>query len=376
TGLTGNNGADGTDGDSAYEIYATNNTDPDLSEADWLESLKGERQEGPMMYTVTEGEDISTTSTDNLLVTGMTVTPTPGTYIALFNAQMSSDTQSFDFDRGVADLTSLYNELNLLVATSTHALDFGTGEVLSPGVYDVNGAVTISGTLTLDGGGDPDSIFIIRAIGVFGTEAGATVELTGNAKPENIFWLSDAAMSTGAGTTMKGSMLAGGTNAGAIGLGADTNFSGRLFTKLGAIILGANNIITVPTNNGPFNLGILSTFAMWTSDGGVSDSASSVIRGDLGTAEGELTIYGLHAGEKYAPGSSANYVTTTTYSVYLNGVEVANSSRTIKLDNSIVSLQAMVTVSADNHPVEIRWKVSDGQVSLGHRILTLIRNGY
>jgi hypothetical protein len=341
-----------------------------------LESLKGERQEGPMMYTVTEGEDISTTSTDNLLVTGMTVTPTPGTYIALFNAQMSSDTQSFDFDRGVADLTSLYNELNLLVATSTHALDFGTGEVLSPGVYDVNGAVTISGTLTLDGGGDPDSIFIIRAIGVFGTEAGATVELTGNAKPENIFWLSDAAMSTGAGTTMKGSMLAGGTNAGAIGLGADTNFSGRLFTKLGAIILGANNIITVPTNNGPFNLGILSTFAMWTSDGGVSDSASSVIRGDLGTAEGELTIYGLHAGEKYAPGSSANYVTTTTYSVYLNGVEVANSSRTIKLDNSIVSLQAMVTVSADNHPVEIRWKVSDGQVSLGHRILTLIRNGY
>ena len=53
-----------------------------------------------------------------------------------------------------------------------------------------------------------------------------------------------------------------------------------------------------------------------------------------------------------------------------------NSSRTIKLDSSIVSLQAMVTVSADNHPIEIRWKVSDGQASLGHRILTLIRNGY
>ncbi|MDZ7775137.1 MAG: ice-binding family protein [Bacteroidales bacterium] len=109
---------------------------------------------------------------------------------------------------------------------------------MPPGVYDVAGAPSIAGTLTMDGGGDPNSVFIIRGTGAFTTGVGTTVVLTGGAAPENIFWVSDAAMSTGANTIMKGTMLGGGTAAGAVSLGADSHLEGRLLTKLGAASLG------------------------------------------------------------------------------------------------------------------------------------------
>ncbi|MEJ6795848.1 MAG: hypothetical protein QNK63_03965, partial [Flavobacteriales bacterium] len=69
-------------------------------------------------------------------------------------------------------------------------------------------------------------------------------------------------------------------------------------------------------------------------------------------------IAGTLTGTFYPPGSTASatppVVTgSVTYSIYLNGTEVLNSSRRFKLDSDIVSLQAMVTVAAENNPIEI-----------------------
>lgn len=340
------------------------------------------RPETPLIYTVTEGGDISTTSTVASLVTGMTVSPSPGTYIALFNAQMSgvgATSQSFGSAQGVTDLASLYDELMAYPGGVPHALTFGSGETLLPGVYNVVGAPSIAGTLTLAGGtATANPVFIIRGSGAFTTGVGTTVILTGNAKPENIFWVSGAAMATAANTTMKGTMIGGGIGAGAIAFGADTDLTGRVFSKLGAITMGANTVLTAPTGDAPVNLGVLSTFVMWSSAGAVSDIASATTTGDVGTAAGILSITGSHTGEKYHSGTIASTITTVnnaTYSIYLNGVEVASSSRTIKLTSSVVSLQAMVTVIAENNPIEIRWKIDGGEATLKNRILSLIRSG-
>ncbi len=330
-------------------------------------------QDGPMIDSVTDGEGVSTTSTSYLLVPGMTISPPSGTYLVLFNAQLSSS-QTFSSDQGVIDAANLYDELMAYPGGVPHALTFGSGEVLSPGVFDVSGAPSIAGTLTMDGGGDPSSVFIIRAPGAFTTGVGTTVVLIGGAKPENIFWVSDAAMSTAANTIMKGTMLGGGTGAGAVSLGADSDLEGRLFTKLGAVSLGANVILTAPTGIAPVSLGVLSTFAMWSSSGAVSDVASATTTGDVGTALGDLTMTGTHTGEEYPAGTTSS-PSTTTYSVYQNGVEVVNSSRTIHLPNAIVSLQAMVAITA-GESIEVRWKVDAGEATLDHRTLSLVRSGY
>ncbi|MFT4838660.1 MAG: hypothetical protein ACI9V9_000567, partial [Oleispira sp.] len=280
-----------------------------------------------LIDTVTEGADISTSSTSNLLVEGMTLSPLEGSYIVLFNAQMSNNV-TFSSAQGVSDLTNAFDELMVYPGAVSHALTFGNGEVLAPGVYEVAGAASIAGILIMDGGGDSNSIFIIRASGAFTTVAGTTVVLTGNAQSENIFWVSDAAMSTAANTTMKGNMLGGGNGAGAVSLGIDSDLEGRMFTKLGAVSLAAGVNLTTLTGNAPINLGVLSTFAMWSSSGAVSDVATATTIGDVGTASAALTMVGTHTGQEYPAGTTSS-VGITTYSVYQNGVEVASSSRTI-----------------------------------------------
>jgi hypothetical protein len=382
-GIQGDAGEIGPEGQSAYAIYATNNTDPDLSEEDWLLSLTGVSQEGPMMYSVIQGDDISTTSLDGEPIVGMTFSPTPGTYMVLFNAQMAADTASaspeFSSSQGVLDVATIYQDLMDMPGGIAHALTFGGGETLLPGVYDVTGAASIAGTLTLDGENDPNSIFIIRSTGAFTTQATTTdVVLINGASANNIFWVSQVAMSTGANTTMKGTLV---SFAGAITLGAGTVFEGRIFTLSGALGVAANCVLEAPMGDSPVDLGVLSSFAMFTSSGAISADISSTIVGDVGTALGAGAIAGTLTGTFYPPGSTASttppVVTgSVTYSIYLNGTEVLNSSRILKLDSDIVSLQAMVTVAAENNPIEIHWKVDAGEAMLQNRILSLIRSGY
>jgi hypothetical protein len=347
------------------------------SESIWM-GIKG--QDASLIDSVTHGDKISTTSTRDLLVPGMTVSPIPGTHLVLFNAQHNSVAGSLPFSssQGVIDTASLYDELMLYPGGAPHGLDFGSGEILPPGVYDVNGAPSITGTLTLAGGtATANPVFIIRGSDAFTTGVGTIVLLTGNAKPENIFWVCGAAMSTGAHTIMKGTMIGGGNGAGALSLGAGTNHEGRILTKLGALSLGANVTISVPTGISPINLGALSTFAIWSSSGAVSDVPSSTITGDVGTALGALTISGMHNGIKYPAGTtSTSIITTATYSIYKNGTEVVNSSSTINLESSVISLEALVATQTIGETIEIRWRVNFGEVSLENRILSLIRSGY
>lgn len=338
----------------------------------WI-GIKG--KDGSMNSSVTEGVYTTTTSTSYLLVSGMTISPPSGTYSILFNAQLYSS-HTFSSDQGVMDAANLYDELMAYSGGLTHALTFGSGEVLSPGIYDVGGAPSIAGILTMDGGGDPNAVFVIRGTGAFTTGVGTTVELIGSANPENIFWVSDAAMSTAANTIMKGTMLGGGTGAGAVSLGADSNLEGRLFSKLGAVSLGANVVLTIPTGIAPVNLGVLSTFAMWSSSGAVSDVVSATTTGDVGTALGALTMTGTHNGTQHPAGTTSSPSNTVTaFSIYQNGVEVINSSRTVNSLNTIVCLQAMVSIT-EGESIEIKWKVDAGEAILGDRTLSLVRAGY
>lgn len=335
------------------------------------------------IYTVSENTDMTTASEENSLVTGMEISPTAGTYIALFNAQLSSagnTREGFSSDQGSSDLAKIYDELIAYKyengTDNTHVIAFGNGETLKPGVYKVAGAPSISGTLTLDGGNKSNPIFIIKASGAFTTVDGAKVILAGNAKAENVYWLSGAAMSTAANTAMIGTMIGGGNGAGAVSLGAKTTLNGRMFTKLGAVTLGANTVINIPLKTGTANLSSLSTFAMFSSSGNVSDVATSNTTGDTGAVVGTLIMSGEHIGKKYPPGTaeeSTIQVYPTTYSFYSNNVEVPNSSRTIKQMSAIVSLQAKITLVGENNPIEVRWSVNTGEAVLSNRVFSMIR---
>jgi hypothetical protein len=364
-----------TDPATGLMIYNTTLNDGQLnigtpSVPIWI-GVKG--SEEPMAYSVSGVGSIVTTSTSDLLIPDMTISPSSGSYIVLFNAMLTSS-QGFSTEQGTTAVASLYDELMSYPGGINHGLTFGSGETLTSGVYDVVGAPSIAGILTLDGEGDPNSVFIIRGSGAFTTGVGTVVVLTGDAKAENIFWVSNAAMSTGADTTMKGTMLGGGTGAGAVSLGAGSDLVGRLFTKLGAATLGAGVVLEVPAGLSPFDLGELSTFAMWSSNGAVSDVASATTTGDVGTSLGTLTISGTHIGVQY-PANTTSGPSTSAYSIYQNGVEIENSRRTINLQSGIVSLQTTVTLTL-GESIEARWSVNTGEATLEHRTLSLIRSDY
>ncbi|AUC82182.1 ice-binding family protein [Lacinutrix sp. Bg11-31] len=328
----------------------------------------------PTVGSVVFDDIISTISTSSLLVPGMTVSPQVGTFLVLFNAQQNNleGSSSFSSSQAIIDMDQVYQDLTAMPGGVPHAAVFTGGEVLSPGVYDVAGAASIGGgVLTLDGGGDSDSVFIIRSTGAFTTAATSSVVLINGATSNNVFWMSQAAMSTASGAAMKGTLV---SLAGAISLGASSSLEGRMFTKSGAVSIAASCIVTVPLGDSFIDLGVLSTLAMWSSNGAISDTATSSITGDVGTGLGAITIVGTHFGAEYSPGTMSG--DATTYSIYQNGFEVVNSSRIIKLNSSVVSLQAMITTLAIGESIEVRWKVNGGESILNNRVLSLIRSVY
>ena len=346
----------------------------------------------PMIYSVNGVSDFTASESVALQTSDLTLTPTAGTFLATFNGHLSNATyitNSFDSDIGNTDLINIYAAVKNMATSGTqtetgsHSITFGDGaninEVIVPGVYETGGAITLNGSFTLAGGSAEDNpIFIFRGSGAFTTAVGIEIILTGNAKPENIFWMSDAAMATAADVTMKGTMMgAAGAGAGAVSTGAGTELVGRLFTKNGAITTGASTKITVPTGSSSLDFGTLSTFALWSSAGGVSDVATAEITGDVGNVSGILSITGTHDGEAYPAGTQGGpvvNVSTTTYSIYTGGSEVANSRRTIDLKTTLISIQTLVTVASDADSVELRWRVNKGTATLSNRFFSLIRS--
>jgi len=131
------------------------------------------------------------------------------------------------------DLDSAYIKLIAIPKTdSTHTPAFGSGETLTAGVYYINGAGSLTGTITLDGQNDPDAIFIFRYNGAFTVAAKSKVIFSNGTQRCNVFWISEGATSIGTFVFMKGSVLAHG---GACTMGASGNVEGRLLSTLGAI---------------------------------------------------------------------------------------------------------------------------------------------
>ena len=333
-------------------------------------------QSGFEMNTVTESINVSTTSSNNLLLPGMTLSPTVGTYMVLFNAQVASR-NPFSTTQGITELNNLYQNLMATTGGVSHGLVFGNDEILLPGIYDVTGALSFSGTLTLDGGNDPNALFIIRSSGAITTGVNTIVNLVNNASASNVFWVSEGAISSTDPTIMKGILIA---NNAAVSLGANTNLEGKMFSTTGALSMGASSVVTTPVGTSSFNLGVLSSFAMFTNNGAVSAGATCIVTGDIGTGVGAITGFTNHTGTIYPADTvfdNSNIISSnviSTYSIFQNGEEIINSRRTINAFQSLVAIQTIVTVTENNNPIEVRWRVNTGEAKMGFRTLSLIRS--
>lgn len=336
---------------------------------------------------------ISTTSGTETIVNGMTLSPPTGTYIVSFNSEYTNKptsilgtttttTSGFDTAQGVKDLEAAYKKLMAVpVTNATHTITFGSGETLLPGVYSTAAALSIAGVLTLDGGGDPNALFIFKSIAAINTGAGTSVVLINGASACNIFWIAEGAAAMGAGTIMKGTLLAHG---GAVAMGAEGSLEGHMFSTGGAIAFGPGTAI-IPINCSYVDFGVLNSFIIFTSAGALGGTAISNITGNLGTNLGLITGFetAIIDGTIYGPGTGLITQTVTTptvtaanatatFGIYQNGILISNSSRTRNATSIIndISLQAIAEVVL-GQTIDVRWKVETGTVTLFNRILTI-----
>lgn len=333
--------------------------------------LVTEGSQDSSIISVTASGDITTSSTTHVAVPGMTLSPPAGSYLVLFNGQFGLEaSEPVSTAQGVIDLEAAYNMLMAIPATNTtHSPIFGNGEILLPGVYDLPAATSLAGTLTLDGGGDTNSLFIIRTGGALSTGAGTMMILTNGARANNIFWISEGALSLAANTVMKGTLIG---HTGAVSAAAGAVLEGRMFSIPGAISFGPGTAY-IPLDESYIELGVLSTFVMFTTAGAVSNAIPSTITGDVGTNAGAITGFEDLNGNVYSPGSAPPPLNNTivTISIFVDGVLVPYSSRLHDINTSVMALQATTTVT-EGQSIEIWWHVDSGAVVLGNRILSLL----
>ena len=112
------------------------------------------------------------------------------------------------------------------------------GLTLAPGVYCFSSSAQLTGTLTLDAGGDPNAAWVFQIGSTLTTASKASVVLINGAQNCNVFWQVGSSATLGTGTTFVGNILA----LASITLTTDAIMSGRALGQTGAVTLDSNQV--------------------------------------------------------------------------------------------------------------------------------------
>ncbi len=194
-----------------------------------------------------------------------------------------------------ADLLIAYNQLNSAVPTFFPAPLLGNGATLNAGIYSISSAATLNLSLNLDAQGNPNAVFIFQIQGPLSTNAASKIKLLNGAQACNVFWKVEGLVSMASGTTMRGTIIA---NNAAIIMNTGDTLEGRALSTAGAITIDGVLAYTPigcgsAVLNGPTapNLGATACYAIFSSDGAVSNSGITNVSGDVGSNNGLTTGY-------------------------------------------------------------------------------------
>src|SRR3989338_7932216 len=135
--------------------------------------------------------------------------------------------------QAATDFTVAYNYLNTLPydIELLFPAQFGNGLILTPHVYQLNGATTLTDTLYLDAQGNPNAVFVIQVNGSFGALTSSNVVLQNGALAENVYWKIDGITNISNNSVFNGSIISQDD----INLFPGAVINGRALTGAGAI---------------------------------------------------------------------------------------------------------------------------------------------
>jgi hypothetical protein len=135
-------------------------------------------------------------------------------------------------------LTTAYNEAALRPPNGPAGTELA-GQEFAPGVYDASKSLLLSsGSVTLNGGGNPEAVFIFQVGSTLITGSNTSVSLVGDAQACNVFWQIGSSATLGSGTRFVGTIMA----ADSITAGTGATIHGRLLAQTAAVTLEDNTI--------------------------------------------------------------------------------------------------------------------------------------
>lgn len=169
-----------------------------------------------------------------------------------------------------------------------------TGKTLKRGVYNSASSIGLTGAVTLDGAGNPDSVFVFQAGSSLTTGSGSRINLINGARSCNVIWQIGSSATLGTGSKFVGTILAKTSVTATTG----ATVVGRLLARNGAVTLDTNTIIrpmpcvasmgTAGTTSGP-QVTRIPAGAVSAGDGSTSGGAND----GLGMLAGVLVFAGV-----------------------------------------------------------------------------------
>jgi hypothetical protein len=186
---------------------------------------------GPSVVSADAGLGGNLGVTPGTAVTGFPpgVVNAPG---AIHSADTSAATAKTDADAAYIDAAGRAPD-----QTFPAIHDIG-GATFTAGVYNDPSSFGITGTVTLDGEGNPDAVFIFQAGSTLVTAVSSQVVLVNGAQAGNVFWQVGSSATLGVSSMFKGTILA----SAAITVNTGVDVQGRVLAGTAAVTLDSDTI--------------------------------------------------------------------------------------------------------------------------------------
>jgi hypothetical protein len=191
-------------------------------------------------YVVLGGQSVTNTG---LSVLNADLGVSPGTSITGFppgevvegSATHQTDAHAL---QAQIDLVTAYNSAAAQAPDETVSENLG-GRTLLAGTYFSGSTMGLTGTVTLDGAGDPGAVWVFQVGSDLTTATGSSVALTNGAQACNVFWQVGASATLGTNSSFVGTVMA----LTSITVTSGTTVEGRALARNGSVTLD-NNVFT------------------------------------------------------------------------------------------------------------------------------------
>ncbi len=257
---------------------------------------------GPVASTFGVLAGAGVTNTGNTTVSG-NVGTSPNTSVTGFPpGKISHGTEHVNdgvAKTGQSQTTSAYLRAAAEPTTTTRST-IGNGETLKAGVYESGSSLQLNGSLTLDGEGKTDAMFVFKAGSTLNAASSSTVNLVNGANACNVYWQVGSSATLETTATFRGTILA----LTSISAKDGAHVTGRLLARNGAVSL-IDDHITVPDCS--------STGGGSSTPSGGASSSTGTPSAPGSTTAGTPTVSGVSPGHGSAGGGTAVTVTGTGF---------------------------------------------------------------